>query len=384
MRTRSKTKKIRKYLLQDQIRDKENPLISIWIRHEKSGHKHGFRMRLGTKMHKLFNAWCYMFGGGKPVTAFRFFFKGKLIDGEQTAADIDIRRAIDLDVADYINVTSLPEVTLPITRSNSKKIRENVRRLPHEVEATLPSWVKCTDPIPREILEEVRSTVMTWIKNVRNYVFETELKILYGGLVGQHAPPEIVDDGWAFFVDRILCLDPLIQGGFPHNTARFDYAEGVGRYAASGQAVKLLGLSPATGPYRGKVIHTGWSRFIRRMILSDVNIIHRQPNAADGRARAFDGFESSAEDFEVTDIFVGSREENASRRGMLRLTVQFHDRLSSEIKDEICSKLESAVRALKSRISRICGINELERRTVPSQNKHESTYIHDLRNDQNY
>ena len=74
-----------------------------------------------------------MFGGGKPVTAFRFFFKGKLIDGEQTAADIDIRRAIDLDVADYINVTSLPEVTLPITRSNSKKIRENVRRLPHEV-----------------------------------------------------------------------------------------------------------------------------------------------------------------------------------------------------------------------------------------------------------
>ena len=104
-------------------------------------------------MHKLFNAWCERFGGGKPVTAFRFFFKGKLIDGEQTAADIDIRRAIDLDVADYINVTSLPEVTLPITRSNSKKIRENVRRLPHEVEATLPSWVKCTDPIPREILE---------------------------------------------------------------------------------------------------------------------------------------------------------------------------------------------------------------------------------------
>ena len=212
------------------------------------------------------------------------------------------------------------------------------------MEATLPSWVKCTDPIPREILEEVRSTVMTWIKNVRNYVFETELKILYGGLVGQHAPPEIVDDGWAFFVDRILCLDPLIQGGFPHNTARFDYAEGVGRYAASGQAAKLLGLSPATGPYRGKVIHTGWSRFIRRMILSDVNII-----------QIFD---------DVTDIVVGSRQENydENRRVMLRLAVEFHERLSSEIKDGICSKLASALRALKSRISRICGINELERR----------------------
>ena len=51
---------------------------------------------------------------------------------------------------------------------------------------------------------------------------------------------------------------------------------------------------------------------------------------------------------------------------MLRLEVVFNDDLtvgiSSEIKDEICSKLESAVQALKSRISRICGINELERR----------------------
>ena len=78
------------------------------------------------------------------------------------------------------------------------------------------------------------------------------------------------------------------------------------------------------------------------MILSDVNIM---------------------EDFEVTDIVVGSRKENIDgNRGMLRLAVVFHERLSSEIKDEICSKLASALRALKSRISRICGINELERR----------------------
>ena len=71
-------------------------------------------------------------------------------------------------------------------------------------------------------------------------------------------------------------------------------------------------------------------------------------------------YEGEAEDFEVTDIVVGSREEN--NPGMLRLAVKFHDRLSSEIKGEICSKLASALRALKSRISRICGINELERR----------------------
>ena len=234
------------------------------------------------------------------------------------------------------------------TRSKTKRTRENLNRLPREVEATLPSWVKCTDPIPREILEEVRSTVTTWMKNVRNYVEETETYILND----EHTPQEIVDEGWAFI--RIYCPDPYIYSSYIHS-----YAEGVGRFATSSDD---LPVRTAIGPYRGKVIHTGWSRFIRRMILSDVNIIHRQPNAADGRARAFDGFESSAEDFEVTDIFVGSREENASRRGMLRLTVQFHDRLSSEIKDEICSKLESAVRALKSRISRICGINELERR----------------------
>ena len=56
-----------------------------------------------------------------------------------------------------------------ITRSKKKRTRENLNRLPREVEATLPSWVKCTDPIPGEILEEVRSTVLVWIANVRNY-----------------------------------------------------------------------------------------------------------------------------------------------------------------------------------------------------------------------
>ena len=55
--------------------------------------------------------------------------------------------------------------------------------------------------------------------------------------------------------------------------------------------------------------------------------------------------------------------DGASFRAALAASaVNFHNRLSSEIKDEICSKLASALRALKSRISRICGINELERR----------------------
>ena len=94
------------------------------------------------------------------------------------------------------------------------------------------------------------------------------------------------------------------------------------------------------------------------MILSDVNIEHYEGDPS--------------RNFDITNIVVGSREE------MFRvfdneytyqpppvgvsLTVTFHDNLSSETKDEICSKLASALRALKSRISRICGINELERR----------------------
>ena len=90
------------------------------------------------------------------------------------------------------------------------------------------------------------------------------------------------------------------------------------------------------------------------MILSDVNV----PKIGESDLR---------------DIVVGSVELKpydrtythgyTQQRGMLRLEVVFNDDFSSEIKDEICSKLESAVQALKSRISRICGINELERRT---------------------
>ena len=238
------------------------------------------------------------------------------------------------------------------TRSKTKRTRENLNRLPREVEATLPSWVKCTDPIPREILEEVRSTVTRWIKNVRNYVEETETYILND----EHVHQEIVDDGWAFFVDRYLCHDPRIQGGFPHNIAseRFDLAEGVGKTGYGHVAV---------GPYRGKLIHTAWYRFIRRMILSDVNIIHQTLPATIYNLNIMRD-DAPVEDYEVTDIVVGSRKENIDDKvPLLRLAVQFHDRLSSEIKDEICSKLASALRALKSRISRICGINELERRT---------------------
>ena len=110
------------------------------------------------------------------------------------------------------------------------------------------------------------------------------------------------------------------------------------------------------------------------MLLSDVKIIYRgeieEEDDSPGFSYTdivFEIFERNVEETEITDIVVGSRKESQSEdgtgiewtRGMLRLAVIFHDRLSSEIKDGISFKLASAVRALKSRISRICGINEL-------------------------
>ena len=197
------------------------------------------------------------------------------------------------------------------TRSKTKRTRENLNRLPREVEATLPSWVKCTDPIPREILEEVRSTVLVWMKNVRKYYEENILNDNPSGFL-------------AFWVDV----------NYPYGARVFEH-----------QIEGLLRVKEKKG---------AWSTFIRQIILSDdVNIIHR--------SKHFDWQEDGEPDVKWTDIDVVSHKRNSSLK-MLGIEVYFHDRLSSEIKDEICSKLASALRALKSRISRICGINELERR----------------------
>ena len=201
------------------------------------------------------------------------------------------------------------------TRSKTKKIRENVRRLPHEVEATLSSWVKCTDPIPREILEEVRSTVLVWIKNVRNYVEETETYILND----EHVHQEIVDEGWGW-----------VDVHYPYSLLQ-----------KNSGTLSRVETSRIAGFRR-----RAWSRLIREMLLSDVNIIHRgkYPGNVDFLGAAFDKIE-----------IVFERQHAVHSHS---LVVYFHERLSSEIKDEICSKLASALRALKSRISRICGINE--------------------------
>ena len=150
---------------------------------------------------------------------------------------------------------------------------------------------------------------MVWETNVQHYWEETETYYITDGVGHPQEAIQILDEGWAMF------------GG-------------------------IKNMPPRT---------VGWSTFIRQIILSDdVNIIHR--------SKHFDWQEDWEPDVKWTDIDVVSHKRNSSLK-MLGIEVYFHERLSSEIKDEICSKLASALRALKSRISRICGINELERRT---------------------
>ena len=134
-----------------------------------------------------------------------------------------------------------------------KRTRENLNRLPREVEATLPSWVKCTDPISAETLEEVRSAVLAWIANVRNYVEETNQHFPYD----EQAHPEEFDDGdgpWAFFVEKHLCIDDFKR--------HVDF-ETFARVAHYKWWYDTGGLLKA---------HSVWSTFIRQMILSDVNV----------------------------------------------------------------------------------------------------------------
>ena len=93
---------------------------------------------------------------------------------------------------------------------------------------------------------------MTWMKNVRNYVEETETYILND----EHAPPEVVDDGWALVVERDLCFDPHLQAQFfldkgfggVEDGRRRDYAEGVGRFAAYDSDTDSEGR-PFPGPF---------------------------------------------------------------------------------------------------------------------------------------
>ena len=229
-----------------------------------------------------------------------------------------------------------------------KRTRENLNRLPREVEATLPSWVKCTYPISSETLEEVRSTVLVWLANVRNYVQETNQHFPYD----EQPHPEEFDDGdgaWVFFVETHLCTDSRADSRLNHGEVDFEW---FARFDLRRKNIVIASLN--LNIFKPRL----WSAFIRQMILSDVNV----PKIGESDLR---------------DIVVGSVELKpydrtyihgyTQQRGMLRLEVVFNDDLtvgiSSEIKDEICSKLESAVQALKSRISRICGINELERRT---------------------
>ena len=141
-----------------------------------------------------------------------------------------------------------------------KRTRENLNRLPREVEATLPSWVKCTYPISAETLEEVRSTVLVWLANVSNYVQETNQHFPYD----EQAHPEEFDDGdgaWVFFVETHLCTDSRADSRLNHGEVDFEWFARLRRKCFVSKSLNL-------NINRGRL----WSAFIRQMILSDVNV----------------------------------------------------------------------------------------------------------------
>ena len=110
-------------------------------------------------------------------------------------------------------------------------------------------------------------------------------------------PLTIVDMGWALVVERDLCFDPHLQAQFFGRSLTYedDYAEGVGRFAA-------YDSDTDSDTETGKRF-TGWSRFIRRMILCDVNTFISKDVT------------NYVEETEITDIVVGSRKESQSEDG---------------------------------------------------------------------
>ena len=91
-----------------------------------------------------------------------------------------------------------------------------------------------------------------------------------------------------------------------------------------------------------------WSKLIRQMLLSDVNIIHRGSNLNPGFEEEDVVGSQVPPDLDVVGSFHRTDivfERRPQPRGRVRLVVYYHERLSSEIKDEICSKLASALRA---------------------------------------
>jgi hypothetical protein len=84
------------------------------------------------------------------------------------------------------------------------------------------------------------------------------------------------------------------------------------------------------------------------MLLSDVNIIHRGSNLNPGFEEEDVVGSQVPPDLDVVGSFHRTDivfERRPQPRGRVRLVVYYHERLSSEIKDEICSKLASALRA---------------------------------------
>lgn len=271
-----------------------------------------------------------------------------------------------------------------ITRSN-KKIRRNLRRLPREVQATLPSWVKCTDPISDEILVQVQHTIATWLINLiwwleDFYLFFITEDIIRPGKVGIDIDSPILATNFPTIGKGMYGYDPY-EGGQQYrlrdlSTRASREGRGVTKADFDSLRDKIMALPHLKSQNLSNIqIRKNLSYFIRHLVThTKVSTVvkggymsvmfddghHPRPNEDKvinlGSCPLFFTLDSQNDNEDGPDF----RED---------LDILHARRFASDIRGAPRVRLgvESAFRALNSRINRICGINELERRTRPRE-----------------
>ena len=299
-----------------------------------------------------------------------------------------------------------------ITRSN-KKIRKNVRRLPREVQATLPSWVKCTDPISDEILEQVQHTIATWLINLiwwledfyRGWITED---IIRPGTVGIDIDSPILATNFPTIGKGMYGYDPY-EGGQQYRLRDLSTRS----YGVTGKSDDLVREKADFDSLRDKImalphlksqnlsniqIRKNLSYFIRHLVThTKVSTVVKGGYMSvmfDDGTSSFDRDTASTPRTSLRQLecplFFTLDSQNHDRGPDFREEIDIlHARRAVRGAPRVRLGVESAFRALNSRINRICGINELERRTRPREHvdrrldidnakKHYSKYINDL------
>jgi len=295
-----------------------------------------------------------------------------------------------------------------ITRSN-KKIRKNVRRLPREVQATLPSWVKCTDPISDEILVQVQHTIATWLINLiwwledfyRGWITED---IIRPGKVGIDIDSPILATNFPTIGKGMYGYDPY-EGGQQYRLRDLSTRA----YGVTGKSKDLVREKADFDSLRDKImalphlksqnlsniqIRKNLSYFIRHLVThTKVSTVVKGGYMS---VMFDDGHHPRPNDIKVINLgscplffTLDSQNDNEYGPDFREEIDILHARRATARAPRVRLGVESAFRALNSRINRICGINELERRTRPREHvdrrldidnnkKGYSKYINDL------